>query len=431
LAQAAVAVAAVIGDGRSADDALDSAAARPDRAAVRAIALGTLRWYLRLQPALTPLLTRPFADMPAPLSALLVAAAHQIEYSRAAPEASVHLAVDATRLIGAGGASGFVNAVLRKFVSQRAQLLATVDTDLARRTAHPVWLVDAVVNAWGDAAPAVFAANNAHPPMTVRIDLSRGSVAEFLRDWRAGGRDARAVDWCPGAVTLERPVPVAALPGFDRGVVSVQDTAAQLAARLLAPADGMRVADICAAPGGKTLHLLELAPAPAILVAIDSDAARLELVQQNLTRAGRTAQLLVADMTRRPDELAPESFDRVLVDPPCSSTGVIRRHPDIKHLRRASDLEALAVTQRAVLRTAFELLKPGGRLVYATCSLLPAENERLVAAFLAGEPRAAVLPWPEDVQRPPGALERPVGLQLLPGQGADTDGFYYACLTKA
>ncbi len=431
LAQAALAIAAVVSDGRSADAALEAASARPDRSAVRAIVLGTLRWYLRLQPALAPLLKRPFAEMPAPLAALLVAAAHQVEYSHSAPQASVHLAVEATRLIGAGRASGFANAVLRKFVAHRAELLAEVERDLAMRTAHPPWIVAALRDAYPNAAEAVLEANNAHPPMTLRVDVSRSSAAAFLAAWHAAGRKARTLEWCPGAVVLEHPAPVAALPGFAQGLVSVQDAAAQFAAKLLAPAAGMRVADVCAAPGGKTTHIAELAPGLALLVAIDSDPARLGLVRQNLERAGHSAQLLVADMTRRPAELEPDSFDRVLVDAPCSATGVIRRHPDIKLLRRASDLAALEATQRAVLRTAFELLKPGGRLVYATCSVLPSENEATVAAFLAGEPRASLLPWPNDVPRPPGAIERTGGLQLLPGQGADTDGFYYACLSKA
>jgi 16S rRNA (cytosine967-C5)-methyltransferase len=193
-----------------------------------------------------------------------------------------------------------------------------------------------------------------------------------------------------------------------------------------------RDSNLCAAPGGKTTHLAERGGALAELVAVDSDAERLALVAEGLARSGRQAKLLVADMRTRPAELAPDSFDRILVDAPCSSLGVIRRHPDIKLLRRSTDIAPLAATQLAVLRTAFGLLKSGGRLLYATCSVLPEENEQVVSAFLAAEPRATAVPWPASAPMPPGALTRPVGLQLLPGLGtANCDGFYYACLTRA
>lgn len=430
LAAAALAVYEVRYEGRSADVALEAAAEREDRAAVRAIALGTLRWYLRLEPALVPLLSRPLDEVSPRLASLLVTAAHQVEYSRGAPEAQVHLAVDASRIIGEGRASGMVNAVLRRFVADRAQLLADVDTDPARRFAHPRWLVKAI-SVWGDQADAILAANNEHPPMTLRVDPAQMHAEDFLRAWRASGRDAESLAWREDAVVLERPVAVQALPGFESGAVSVQDAGAQLAAPLLDAQPGMRVLDACAAPGGKTLHIAQRTPALAEIVAVDDDPQRLARVRENLQRAGRDATLVAADLTSVPPSFERESFDRVLVDAPCSSTGVIRRHPDIKLLRRATDIDALAITQKRILAVAFELLKPGGRLVYCTCSIIPAENDAVVGAFLADEPRARAVAWPESLIRPPGLRERTVGWQLLPGGGAGTDGFYYACLTKS
>jgi 16S rRNA (cytosine967-C5)-methyltransferase len=430
LATAALAVHAVAFEGRSADVALEAAHERVDRAAVRAIALGTFRWYLRLAPALAPLVSRPFDELAPRLAALLITAAHQIEYSRGAPETQVHLAVDASRILGEGRASGVVNAVLRRFVAERARLLAEVDTEPARRHAHPGWLADALFAAWPEHAASILAANNEHPPMVLRVDPAQQTVEDFLRSWRALGRDARGVAWCRDAVVLERPVAVQALPGFDAGAVSVQDCGAQLAALLLDARAGMRVFDACAAPGGKTLHVAQRTPDLAELVAADDDALRLARVRENLARAGRDAVLLTADLRTRPPSLAPESFDRVLVDAPCSATGVIRRHPDIKLLRRASDIEAFAATQRAILSTAFELLRPGGRLLYCTCSVLPTENEAVVSDFLRGEARAGLAPWPEGLARPPGLLDRDAGWQLLPGGEAGSDGFYYACLHK-
>lgn len=427
LAAAAQAVSRVVHEGRSADVALADAEARPDRAAVRAITLGTLRWYLRLAPAVAGLVARPPDDLAPPLRALLVTAAHQIEHSRGAPEVSVHLAVDAARALGLERAAGLVNAVLRRFVRERVALFEALDRDLATRTAQPAWLVEAVRQAWPAQADAVFEALNAHPPLTLRV---AGDREAYLAELAAAGRAAQPVAWAPAALVLAVSAPVTALPGFREGRVSVQDAGAQLAARLLDVQAGQRVLDACAAPGGKTAHLLQAPVPPADLLAVDVDGARLAMVASTLERIGASARLRVTDLTVTGALGDEPPFDRILVDAPCSSTGVIRRHPDIKLLRRAEDIEAFARTQSRLLENCFARLAPGGRLVYATCSLLPRENEAVVAAFLAREPAARPLPWPAGVEMPPGAVRLPIGVQLLPGTEAGSDGFYYACLGR-
>ena len=394
-----------------------------------------MRWYLRLHAAIDALLTRP-GQLAREVHALLVTAAYQIEYSRDAPELVVSLAVDATRALGQPRAAGLVNAVLRRFVRERQVLLARVDADRAVRAAHPAWLVAALADAWPDRCEQILQANNAHPPMVLRLNTRRRPALEYLGDLAAAALAGSLLDWTAGiqagavAVALERPVSVAALPGFAEGWVSVQDAGAQLAPRLLEAAPGMRVLDACAAPGTKTSHLLESVSGPIDLTAVDIDAGRLGRVEENLRRLGLAARLVAADVREPTSFWDGKPFDRILVDAPCSGTGVIRRHPDIKLLRRAEDVAAFARTQLEILRAAFAMLAPGGRLVYATCSVLPAENEAVAGEFLQEEPQARAASMPGGEALAPGALSRPVGTQLLCGGAAGSDGFYYACLEK-
>jgi 16S rRNA (cytosine967-C5)-methyltransferase len=430
LANAARAVASVVTHGRSAEDALAPFEQSDDRPAIRAIALGTLRWYLRLAPAVDTFLERPQA-LPAELRALLIASAHQVEYSRSAPQLTVHLAVDAARALRHDRKAGLVNAILRRFVAERSALLERLDANLAVRTAHPAWLVDQVRKEWSERADDVLAANNAHPPMVLRVDRTRTDVPAYLAELANAGFGAQALEWLATAVKLDTPVPVTALPGFREGRVSVQDAGAQLAAPLLDARPGMRVLDACAAPGGKTGHLLEHTADIGELVAIDIDAERLKRVQENLDRLERKAILKVADVRDAAAFADGRPFERILLDAPCSSTGVIRRHPDIKLLRRRADIAALAATQLDILRHAFALLAPGGRLVYSTCSVLSAENQDVIGAFLETEPQARPAAMPRAADLAPRAVDCAFGVQLLPGAPADTDGFYFSCLEKA
>jgi 16S rRNA (cytosine967-C5)-methyltransferase len=338
--------------------------------------------------------------------------------------------VDATRILGQGRASGLVNAVLRRFVAEKAERLSEVDRKLSGRTAHPQWLVKLLAQAWPGSHESILTANNEHPPLLLRVDLSRRSRAAYLEELAAAGIAASPVEWAPAAVRLDRPVAVALLPGFREGIVSVQDVGAQLAAQLLDVQPNMRVLDACAAPGGKTGHLLEHTPELGELVAIDVDEERVGRIRENLERLGRHARIQVGDAGEPGGFWDQRPFDRILVDAPCSSTGVIRRHPDIKLLRRASDIPAFITVQQRILRSAFGMLAPGGRLVYCTCSVLPAENEAVVEQLLAAEPSARVAPMPPAAALAPGALDRKIGIQLIPGSPAGADGFYYACLEK-
>ena len=428
LAAASRVVAAVVHDGRSADAALAAYERDEQRRAINAVALGTLRWYLRHQPAIQSLLARDAASMQPLLGALLQVAVHQLELSRNPRESTVSAAVDAARALDLARAAGVVNAVLRRWLRERAALQPLLDRDPATSSAHPAWLAERLLAEWPEDAPAVLAANNAHPPLTLRVNPARGGVTEVLQALAAAELPARRIDWLPGCVTLERPVAVRRIPGFAEGRVSVQDASAQLAAVLLAPADGERILDACAAPGGKTGALLELAPG-ARVTAADVDPERLAMVDENLVRLGRQAQLVAVDLERPGDWGRDPPFDAILLDAPCSATGVIRRHPDIKLLRRESDIAPLAERQRQILVNCWQRLRPGGRLLYATCSVLAEENARVVGGFLEVERTARELGLPAVAANAP--LRRcNVGWQLLPGGAADADGFYYALLAR-
>jgi len=431
LATAARVVQQVIVDGRNADEALAGFQDHPQRAAIQAVALGTLRWQLRLAPAVLPLAARPGSTLDPRLRALLVCAVHQLEYSAHTPASTVAAAVDAIRLLDLARAAGLTNAVLRRYLRERSGLLAGVDRNRATRHAHPAWLARALERAWPAEAEQILAANNMHPPQCLRVDLSRGTRADYLAELAGAGIEAASVPGVDSAVCLGKPLAVQDIPGFAAGRVSVQDASAQLAALLLAPLPGERVLDACAAPGGKSGALLERAGGAIALVALDIDAARLQRVAENLERLRRQAQLVQADLRAEPQWWDGRLFDAILLDAPCSATGVIRRHPDIKHLRRAVDLPQLAATQFELLRACWRLLRPGGRLLYCTCSVLPAENTAVVTRFLAAESSARPERPPQAANCSPPLRSMELGWQILPQEKAGGDGFYYACLTRA
>jgi 16S rRNA (cytosine967-C5)-methyltransferase len=437
-ARAARIVAQVSANGSSLDGLLAELSGNPQqRGLTRTLVYGTVRWQLRLEAVLEQLATRSPNSLHPEVRALLLLGLYQLLHSDIAPHAAVAETVEAVRVLKQPQAAGFVNAVLRRAQRDAAAIAAEVDRSVAVRTAHPAWLVAQLEQDWpAEECARILDANNGHPPMWLRVNARRTSVSDYRQRLAEGGLASEPSPYAPQALRLLTPVDVQALPGFAQGDVSVQDAAAQLAAHLLAPNAADRVLDACAAPGGKTGHLLELAPL-AELCAVDIAPARLAKVRDNLQRLSLNAVLKAGDM------LAPtwwdgRPFGRILLDVPCSATGVIRRHPDIKLLRRATDIAELASRQLQMLHAAWSMLAPGGRLLYASCSALRAETGAVVADFLAvhrevaditcAVAQALNLPFSTDAGSTNPGLTNP-GLRI-PAGAAQMDGFYYACLQK-
>ncbi|HZF26144.1 MAG TPA: 16S rRNA (cytosine(967)-C(5))-methyltransferase RsmB [Steroidobacteraceae bacterium] len=430
LAAAARTVTAVSASGQSLDDALARTAATlgnaSDVAVVQALAYGTVRWYPRIDYWLTQLLAQGAKPKPA-LRALLAVGLHQLAFSSHPPHAVVDQAVDGARELGEPRGAGLVNAVLRRFLRERQRLTAAADESAPARFAHPAWLIEQIRGDWPDQWTQILDANNQAPPMWLRVNRRQASGAQYLEILKRASIGAQPGNHSADSVLLEVPVPVAALPGFESGVASVQDAGAQLAADLLAVSDGMRVLDACAAPGGKTCQLLERADLD--LVAVDRSAERLEQLRDNLARLRLTATVIASDAADTALWWDGRRFERILLDAPCTASGVIRRHPDVKLLRRATDIEAMRHEQLRLLRALWPLLSDGGRLLYVTCSVLRAENEQVITSFLAEEPAAISVPIPEGFAPHDVRMHCETGVQILPG-AAGMDGFYYACVEK-
>ncbi len=430
-AAAARAVAAVAGKGQRLESTLaEVVPERAQRPAIQSLVFGTVRWYFELDACLTLMLDRPDAALDPEIRALALVGLFQLAHGATPAHAAVAETVEATRALGRPRAAGLVNALLRRFQREGEAIMSRAHERPEARYAHPAWLLDALTCDWPELWQVLVAAGNAEPPMWLRVNRRQGSRDEYRARLAAAGMVTENCAFAPEALRLSEPVNVGELPGFAQGAVSVQDAAAQLAPYWLAAGRGMRVLDACAAPGGKTCHILELEPGIAELVSLDVDPARSARTAGSLSRLGLAATVVVGDAATTAwwDGRA---FDRILLDVPCSGTGVIRRHPDIKLLRRPDDIPRFAGRQFALLRSVYALLAAGGRLLYASCSVLRAENAAVVGEFLATEPTASdatesarlLLPGVAPVQGPgPGCA--------LPCGAADADGFYYACLEK-
>lgn len=389
-----------------------------DAALVQELLFGSLRWWGRLD----ALARRLFHKKPPRVAVrcLLAVALYQLTETTAPPFAVVDQAVRAAEHAGLGGAKGLINAVLREFLRTREHCLAAVDLDEEARFSFPGWWITRLKHEHPAQWAALLEACNARPPLTLRVNTRRCSQARLLAQFADCAIDAQAVG--EAGVVVLRPQPVAGLPGFLEGWFSVQDAGAQHAAVLLDPAPGMRVLDACAAPGGKTTHLLERSDCEVL--ALDAESDRLPRLRENLARLGLGASVRCGDARSPVSWWDGRPYDRILADVPCSSSGVVRRHPDIKWLRREGDLRELARLQKEILEALWPLLAKGGRLLYATCSVFRAENQEQVARFLDqhGEARLCELAGPELKQG-----------QLLPvarDAAHNHDGFFYALLEK-
>jgi 16S rRNA (cytosine967-C5)-methyltransferase len=429
-AVAAEIVDAVASGGKSLDAAItrfETRVAPDDRSLLRMLCYGTLRHYWQLQHWIGQLINRPLKKRDSVINALLAVGLYQLCDTRIPDHAAVSQTVEAARLLRRPKLAGLLNACLRRF--QRDNLAETPGGDDESSWNHPQWFIDSLRKDWPDDVEAILEANNARAPMWLRANSSRHSAADYQQRLAAVDIEAELLEGVPDAIRLAEPQSIENLPGFAEGDASVQDAAAQIAARWLMEKSPARVLDACAAPGGKSGHLLELGGADFDLTAIDNDADRIERVRENHERLGLNATITVADASKTGEWWDGAPFAAILLDAPCSATGVIRRHPDIKLLRRASDIDDLSTLQGDILSALWSMLAPGGRLLYVTCSVLAAENDEVVRKFLEANNDAEedpVLPNNNirDLMR-----KKAYGYQVLPGT-AGMDGFYYACLEK-
>jgi len=434
-AVAAEIVDAVVVGGRSLDSAIkehEQQVSLDDRSLLRKLCYGSLRNYWRLQHWISQLVAKPLRKRDGIINALLAVGLYQFTETRIPDHAVVSETVAAARVLRRPKLAGLVNACLRRFI--RDDIKSADADDEQARWNHPQWLIESIRSDWPDDWQTILAANNEQAPMWLRANSSRNSADEYIERLTAVEIDAEQLAGIDDAVRLNNPQAVEKLPGFTDGDASVQDAAAQIAARwlmheVLSDQAEIRLLDACAAPGGKSGHLLELGNGKVSLVAVDNDESRLASIRENLTRIACDATIIAADASN-PEEWWDEvPFDGVLLDAPCSASGVIRRHPDIKLLRRESDLGRLAALQYKLLEALWPLLAPGGTLLYVTCSVIAAENEKVTGRFLAKHGDAVendVLPNNNirDLMR-----RKACGYQILPGS-AGMDGFYYAALQK-
>jgi 16S rRNA (cytosine967-C5)-methyltransferase len=425
-ALAAKGLAEIAMRGASLRDVMERSAPRlpdpRDRALLMALLSEGARWWLRFDAAIDGLLEKPLRHKDPAVHALMVLGLVQLEILELQDYAAVAATVEAVRSLKRPQLSGLVNAVLRRWQRERESLVAALDAKPQTRHAHPAWLAAALARDWPAESEAVMVADNREPPLMLRVNRQRSTRADLLGQFQQAGHAAVEHPWLVDALVLPHSTDVTRMPGFDNGAFAVQDGAAQVAADLADLRDGLRVLDACAAPGGKACHLLERARIE--LTALEVDPKRAERIRENLMRLRLDGRIVVGDAGAPRGWWNGQPFDRILIDAPCSATGVLRRRPDVRLHRRESDIAAMHAQQRRILFALWPLLAVGGKLVYITCSVLRAENETIVSELLAAQPDAHAIAF----TLPTGQAAN-VGWQILPGDG-DLDGMYYAVIEK-
>lgn len=395
-----------------------------DKGLLQHICYGSCRHFFSLNALSKMMLEHPLPADARPVQALMWVGLYQLAYSDISEHAAIHETVEACGQLKQDKYRGLLNAVLRRFQREKAELLTGLQGSDVPHYQHPKWFIKLLKKSWPQRWQEICEQANIQAPMCLRVNTHKGSVSDYLQLLADTGIKATVGKVSPSALYLDKPMDVFALPNFEQGSCSVQDEAAQLAAQLLNPQPGEKVLDACSAPGGKTCHLLEHASGQLALTAMDADALRLNRVHENLARLGFSANTLVGEAQHPEQWWDGEAFDRILLDVPCSATGVIRRHPDIKLLRQKQDIDNLAQLQLAILQQAWQMLKAGGSLLYATCSILPQENAHNIAAFLSTQTDASL----QNIELPSGE-DTGYGWQLFPNAHSH-DGFFYALLKK-
>ncbi len=402
--------------------AIQHQVAEQDRPLLQELCFGTCRYYPQLAAYVECLVDKPLRAKDSDMQALLLLGLYQLLHTRIPDHAALGETVEVTRVLKKPWATKLVNGVLRQFQRDKSKLDDLLSQNAAFQANHPAWLEGMLRKSWPDQFESLISANNQHPPFTLRLNTRKVDHTDYLQQLADAGIAAQATQYSPYGITLAQACDPRKLPLFTEGLLSVQDEAAQLSGDLLQLSPNMRVLDACAAPGGKTGHMLELEPSLQV-TALDAEERRLGRVRENLARLGVNARIVCGDGTER-NWWDGELYDRILLDAPCSATGIIRRHPDIKVLRTPEEVAKLAELQGRLLDNLWSLLKPGGKLVYATCSIMPRENTKVIEAFMHRQPDAQ-----HETLNVAWGIAQPFGRQLLP-TGDGYDGFYYAVLGK-
>jgi len=395
-----------------------------EKSLARELSYGVMRWYDRLTYLASLLLKKPFRAKDADLLALVCSGLYQLAYMRIPDHAAISATVETARSLGKPWACELINAVLRRYQREKSTLDNQVTESESALYSHPDWMIARLRKQWPEHWQSILNSNNEHPPLQLRVNLMRHTRAEYLQQLEVAGIEATPSKIVQSGITLSKPVNVEEIPGFNNGSISVQDFGAQLAVYILNASSNHRVLDACAAPGGKTGHILETTPEIKQLIAVESDPERMSKLRDNINRLKLNATLVNADVNATENWWDGEQFDCIFLDAPCSASGVIRRHPDIKYLRTPEHIPLFSATQSRMLESLWPLLKPEGRLVYSTCSIFQEETEDQIATFTKKYDDVGIMPIDSDWGVPTN-----YGRYILPGQDL-TDGFYYSLITK-